>query len=139
MRALFVLVLCGAVCVAASFELAITEDELQESIEEAIVDPNVTSIEIDIQTGRILFEGTRKRPMTGIEDLVTMEICLDVEDGHLAVEIEGALINGLEIDESRLEVWNARIERGLDLLTGSQQGRLESVAVGSGRITLVWE
>jgi hypothetical protein len=134
---ILLLALLGSVM---AFELVITEEELQNAIEEGIVDPNVTFVEVDIATGVIHFTGIRTRPATGIEDVLTMDIYLEVgDDHHIEISVEDAMINGFGIDEGRLEIWNDRIARGIERFTGSQQGMLQRVTVGSNEIALTWE
>jgi hypothetical protein len=139
MKILYMALLASSVGIASTVELVITEDELQTSIEESVVDPCVTSVEVDILSGKVILSATRERPMNGIEDEMSMEIYLDEVDGHLSITIGNAILNGLDIGENRLAVWNDRIERGFLRLTGNLQGTLESVTIGSSRIVLVWE
>jgi hypothetical protein len=136
---LLALVIASSAFAATTIELVITEDELQEAFEESIVDPSVDSIDLDIQTDMIVLSATRMRPATGIIDEASMDIYLDVVDGHLSVTIENAQWNSITLAANRIDVWNARIQRGIERITGNSIGNLQSVEVGMNQIVLTWE
>lgn len=134
-----IIVLAATAALAAALEVVITEEQLQSSFNELTTLPNITSAEVDVRTGEIVIEITRKRPLADIEDELYMEVELGVEDGLLEVTVEEAAVNGFGMNRARIDLWNERIADAIENSYEETDGLLESVSLGNNEIVLRWE
>lgn len=120
-------------------ETSMTEASLQTEITAAIADPLIQSVTVDLQSGYILASGERKRLNSDQTDTLTFRLDLGVSDGHLTAVISNAQIDGVPVEQARVDLWNERIA---NRLTHAGQRRanstLQSVTVSSDSVSMVW-
>jgi hypothetical protein len=120
-------------------ESSMTEEALQTEILAAIADPLIQSVTVDLQSGYILVSGERKRLNSDQTDSLTFRLDLGVSDGHLTAVVSNAQIDGVPVEQARVDLWNERIATRL---TRAGQRRanssLQSVTVSNDSVTMVW-
>jgi hypothetical protein len=115
------------------------ESSIQEAIDEAIVDPLIKNITVDLREGYIFVTADRERFDGSATDTMTFRLDLGVGEGHLTASVSDVKVNGEPVDEDRVELWNERIANRLERMARRfPNSTLESLSIGGDLLTTVW-
>ncbi len=121
-------------------ETTITQQELQDAINASIADPLIQELSVSLQSGYALVTGKRQRLNDASRtDSLSFRLDLGVRDGQLAATVSNALLDGVSIEQNRVDHWNQTIaSRILILGKKSPDSSLQSVQVSTDAITMSW-
>lgn len=121
-------------------ENTISQQELQEAISAAVADPLVKELTVTLKTGYILVSGTRERLNDSSKtDTLSFRIDLGVRDGQLTTSISNATLDGIPIEQNRVDHWNTTIANRIANLGGrNANSALKSVSITPGAVTMTW-
>jgi hypothetical protein len=121
-------------------ETTISQQQLQTAITAAIADPLIKELNISLQSGYILVSGTRERLNDSSKtDMLSFRLDLGVRDGQLTSTISNALLDGIAIEQNRVNHWNETIANRIAILGArNQNSKLKSVAITPSAATMVW-
>lgn len=121
-------------------ETSITQDELQAAITAAIADPLITELNVSLQSGYALVNGTRQRLNDPSKsDTLSFRLDLGVSNGQLTATVSEALLDGRPMEQSRVDHWNETIASRL-LIAGKKNpnSSIQSVSITPGAVTMIW-
>jgi hypothetical protein len=121
-------------------ETSITQAELQSAITAAIADPLITELNVSLQSGYALVDGTRQRLNDASKsDTLSFRLDLGMSNGQLTATISKALLDGQPIEQNRIDHWNETIASRI-LIVGKKNpnSSLQSVQVTPEAVTLTW-
>ncbi len=121
-------------------ETTINQQELQDVITASIADPLIQELTASLQSGYILVNAERQRLNDASKtDNMSFRLDLGVNSGQLTATISNALIDGIAIEQDRLDHWNETIaSRILILGKKNPNSSLQSVNVTSEAVTMTW-
>ena len=121
-------------------ETTISQQELQEVITASIADPLIKELTASLQSGFVLVSGTRERLNDpGKTDTLSFRLDLGVSNGQLTSSISNAQLDGVPIEQNRVDHWNETIANRLALLgQKNQNSTLESVSITPDSVTMTW-
>lgn len=121
-------------------ETVITQQEIQEAINEGIADPLIQELTVTLQSGYILVSGARQRLNDPSKtDMLSFRLDLGVDNGQLTAAISNAQFDGFTVEQNRLDVWNAAIANRIAALgQKSPNSTLKSVNVTPSAVTMIW-
>ena len=125
---------------SATVETSITQQELQEVISSSIADPLMQELTASLQPGYISVTGTRQRLNDASKtDTLGFRLDLSVSNGQLIASVSNAQIDGIAIDQARVDNWNQTIANRLSNFGGDQRNAtLQSVSITPEIVTLTW-
>lgn len=146
---LIVLVLFTSACKAnvsrnddGSFavETTISQQELQEVISSSIADPLVTNVTASLQQGYISVSADHQRLNDASKtDTLSFRLDLSVNDGQLTASITDAQIDGVAIEQNRVDNWNQTIANRLSNFGERRENAaLQSVSITPEVVTMTW-
>jgi hypothetical protein len=121
-------------------ETTITQQELQEAITAAIADPLVKNVTVSLQSGYVLASGEHQRLNDASKtDTLGFRLDLGVSNGQLTAAISNAQIDGIAIEQNRVDNWNQTLANRLSNI-GKTQGNatLQSVSITPDIVTMTW-
>lgn len=121
-------------------ETSISQQELQEVISSSIADPLVQELNVSLQSGYVLVTGTRQRLNDASKtDSMSFRLDLSVSNGQLTASVSNAEIDGVVIEQNRVDNWNQTIANRLSNFGGrSENATLQSVNVTPESVTMTW-
>jgi hypothetical protein len=121
-------------------ETSVSQQELQEAISSAIADPLVQDLTVSLQSGYVLVNGTRQRLNDSSKtDSMSFRLDLSVSNGQLTAAVSNAEIDGVAIEQNRVDNWNQTIANRLSSFGGrSENATLQSVSVTPENVTMTW-
>lgn len=124
----------------ASVETTISQQEVQDAVSAAIADPLVQNVTVSLQSGYVLVTGERQRLNDSSRtDTLSFRLDLGVSDGHLTATISNALLDGVALDQVRVDEWSARISNRLAQIgQHSERPSLQAVNVSPEAVTMTW-
>ena len=152
-KQLVFLVLLGAVILSAckanvsrnddgsvTVETSITQEQLQEVISSAIADPLVQELTVTLQNGYVSVIGVRQRLNDASKtDAMSFRLDLGVNNGELTASISDAQIDGIAIEQNRVDNWNQSIANRISMIGGgNRNATLQSVSVTPEQVTMTW-
>ena len=123
-----------------TMETAVTQEQIQETISSAIADPLIQDLTASLQNGYVSVSGTRQRLNDpGKTDTMSLRLDLRVSNGQLTASISDAQIDGVDIEQNRVDNWNQTIANRLSNFGGrSENATLQSVAITPEQVTMTW-
>ena len=123
-----------------TMETAVTQEQIQETISSAIADPLIQDLTASLQNGYVSVSGTRQRLNDpGKTDTMSLRLDLGVSNGQLTASISDAQIDGVDIEQNRVDNWNQTIANRLSNFGGrSENATLQSVAITPEQVTMTW-
>jgi hypothetical protein len=121
-------------------ETTITQDELQTAITASIADPLITELNVSLESGYALVNGTRQRLNDPSKsDILSFRLDLGVSNGQLTATISDAQLDGKPMDQDRIDHWNETIASRI-LIMGKKNpnSSLQSVNVTPEAVTMTW-
>jgi len=121
-------------------ETTISQKELQQVITASIADPLVTGVTVSLQSGYVLVSGERKRLNDNSRtDTLSFRLDLAARNGQLVSTISNALLDGIAIEQNRVDLWNQKIANRLALFGGKHEnGTLKSLTITPSTVTMTW-
>lgn len=118
----------------------ISQSELQEVISSSIADPLVTNVTVTLQSGYVLVSADHQRLNDSSKtDTLSFRLDLSVSDNQLVASISNAQIDGIAIEQNRVDNWNQTIANRLSNWGGrSENASLQSVSVTPENVTMTW-
>jgi hypothetical protein len=120
-------------------ESSMTEESLQDVLEDAIADPLTRNFTADLHNGYVLVTSERERVMSDEVDTLTFRLDLGVSEGHLTATVSDAQLNDQPLEEERVEIWNERIAAKLERSgRRNPNSTLQSVTISDDAVTMTW-
>ena len=124
-----------------TIETTISQQELQEAITASIADPLIKELNVSLQSGYVLVTGQRQRLNDASKtDNLTFRLDLGVNNGQLTATISNAQLDGVPVEQNRLDHWNQTIASRLVILgKKNPNSSLESVNVTPEAVSMTWK
>jgi hypothetical protein len=121
-------------------ETSITQQELQDVISSSITDPLIKDLTASLQSGYVLVSGTRERLNDSSKtDTLSFRLDLGVNNGQLTTSISNAQLDGVAIEQNRVDNWNQTIANRIALIGNSRgNSTLKSVSITTSQVTMTW-
>ena len=121
-------------------ETTISQQELQEVISSSIADPLVTNVTASLQQGYISVSADHQRLNDASKtDTLSFRLDLSVNNGQLIASITDAQIDGVAIEQNRVDNWNQTIANRLsNFRERRENAALQSVSITPEVITMTW-
>ena len=123
-----------------SVKTEITQEQLQEVITSSIADPLVKDVTVSLQSGYVLVSGERQRLNDASKtDSLTFRLDLFVSNGQPAATITDAKIDGVAIEQNRVDNWNQTIANRLSNFGGrNENATLQAISVTPESVSMTW-
>ena len=121
-------------------ETSITQQQLQEVISSSIADPLIKDLTVSLQSGYVLASGTRERLNDPSKtDTLSFRLDIGVSNGQFTTTISNAQLDGVPMEQNRVDHWNETIANRLSML-GSKKSNstLKSVVITPETVTMTW-
>lgn len=121
-------------------ETTISQQELQDVISASIADPLIKELTVSLQSGYVLVSGTRERLNDSSKtDTLNFRLDLGVSNGQLTSSISDAQLDGVPIEQSRVDHWNETISNRIAILGNKNpNSTLQSVVITPNAVTMTW-
>ncbi len=121
-------------------ETTISQQELQDVISNSIADPLVTNVTVSLQQGYVSVSADHQRLNDASKtDTLSFRLDLSVSNGQLAASITDAQIDGIAIEQNRVDNWNQTIANRLSNFgKRSEKATLQSVSITPEIVTMTW-
>lgn len=121
-------------------ETTLSQRELQDAITASIADPLITEMTVSLQSGYALVNGERQHLNDASKtDKLSFRLDLGVSNGQLTATISTALLDGIPIEQNRVDHWNQTIASRIIILgKKNPNSSLQSVVVTSEAVTMTW-
>ena len=121
-------------------ETTVSQQELQEAITASIADPLIQEINVSLQSGYILVTGQRQRLNNpGKSDTLAFRLDLGMSGGQLTASVSNAQLDGVPVEQNRVDHWNQTIANRIALLGKKHpDGSLKSVVISPSAVTMTW-
>ena len=125
---------------SVTVETSVTQEQLQEVISSSIADPLIQDLSVSLQNGYVSVTGTRQRLNDSSKtDTMRFRLDLGVSNGELTVSISDAQIDGIAIEQNRVDNWNQTIANRIAMIGGgNRNATLQSVSVTPEQVTMTW-
>ena len=121
-------------------QTTINQPELQTAITASIADPLIKDLTVSLQSGYVLVTGQRQRLNDASKtDTLTFRLDLGVSNGQLTATISNAQLDGVQVEQNRVDHWNQTIASRLVILgKKSPNGSLQAVSVAPEAVHIDW-
>ncbi len=121
-------------------ETTVTQQELQEVISASIADPLVTNVTVSLQSGYVSVSADHQRLNDAAKtDTLSFRLDLFVNNSQLIASITDAQIDGVAIEQNRVDNWNQTIANRLSNFgERSETATLQSVSITPEAVTMTW-
>ena len=121
-------------------ETTISQQELQDVISNSIADPLATNVTVSLQQGYVSVSADHQRLNDATKtDTLSFRLDLSVSNGQLVASVTDAQIDGIAIEQNRVDNWNQTISNRLSNLgKRSEKATLQSVSVTPEIVTMTW-
>lgn len=121
-------------------ETMISQQVLQEVITASIADPLIKDLTVSLQSGYVLVSGERQRLNDATKtDTLNFRLDLGASNGQLTSSISNAQLDGVAIEQNRIDLWNQTIANRLALLgQKNENSTLQSVNITPDNVTMIW-
>ena len=122
-------------------ETKISQQELQQVITSSISDPLVKNVTVSLQTGYVLVSGEHQRLNDSSKtDSLTFRLDLSASDGQLTAKITDAKIDGVSIEQNRVDNWNQAIANRISNFSKKTgKATLQTVSITPESVTMTWK
>lgn len=122
-------------------ETTISQQEMQEAITASIADPLIRELNVSLQSGYVLVTGQRQRLNDASKtDTLTFRLDLGISNGQLTATISNAQLDGVPVEQNRVDHWNQTIASRLVILGKKRpNSTLEAVNVTSEAVSMTWK
>ncbi|MFN8401700.1 MAG: hypothetical protein U0X74_16935 [Anaerolineales bacterium] len=121
-------------------ETSVTQAQLQEIISSSIADPLIKSLTVTLQQGYVSVTGERERLNDASKtDTMSFRMDLGVSNGELTASISDAQIDGVSIEQARVDHWNQTIaNRIANIGSRNENAKLQSVSITPEEVLMTW-
>lgn len=121
-------------------ETTIGQQELQDAITASIADPLVRELTVSLQSGYVLVAGTRERLNNPDKtDALNFRLDISASNGQLVAAISNAQLDGVPIEQNRVDHWNQSIaNRIASLGQKNPNSTLKLVSIAPTAVTMTW-
>jgi hypothetical protein len=121
-------------------ETSITQQELQDVISASIADPLIKELSVSLQSGYVLVSGTRERLNDpGKTDTLSFRLDLGASNGQLTTAISNAQLDGVPMEQNRIDHWNETIANRLSMIGNKNpNSTLKSIVISPESVTMTW-
>lgn len=121
-------------------ETSVTQSQLQEIISSSIADPLIKSLTVTLQQGYVSVVGERERLNDASKiDTISFRMDLGVSNGELTASISDAQIDGVAIEQARVDHWNQTIaNRITNIGSRNENAKLQSVSITPEEVLMTW-
>ncbi len=125
---------------SVTVETSVTQEQLQEVISSSIADPLIQELTVTLQNGYVSVIGVRQRLNDASKtDAMSFRLDLGVNNGELTASISDAQIDGIAIEQNRVDNWNQTIANRIAMISGgNRNATLQSVSVAPEQVTMTW-
>ncbi len=125
---------------SVTVETSVTQEQLQEVISSSIADPLVQELTVSLQNGYVSVTGVRQRLNDASKtDEMSFRLDLGVSNGELTASVSDAQIDGIAIEQNRVDNWNQTIANRISMIDGgNRNATLQSVSVTPEQVTMTW-
>jgi hypothetical protein len=118
----------------------ISQQELQDAINASIADPLITQLTASLESGYVLVTGERQRlNNTSKTDSLSLRLDLGVSNGQLTATISNATLDGVPIEQIRVDHWNQTIASRIVILgKKNPNSSLQSVNISPDAVMMTW-
>lgn len=118
----------------------ISQQELQDVISGSIADPLITNVTVTLQQGYVSVSANPQRLNDASKtDTLSFRLDLSVNNGQLAASITDAQIDGIAIEQNRVDNWNQTIANRLSNFGQKRENAtLQSVTITPEAVTMTW-
>ena len=122
-------------------ETTISQQELQEVISSSIADPLVKNVTVSLQSGYVLVSGERQRLNDASKtDTLSFRLDLSASSGQPSATITNAQVDGVPIEQNRVDNWNQTIANRLAKFSKrSEKATLQDISVTPESVTMSWK
>ena len=123
-----------------SVETSVTQAQLQEIISSSIADPLIKSLTVTLQQGYVSVIGERERLNDASKtDSMSFRLDLGVSNGELTASISDAQIDGVSIEQNRVDHWNQTISNRIaNIGSRNENAQLQSVSITPEQVLMTW-
>jgi len=147
---LFLVVLLSAACTrnvvrnddgSIVVETKISQQELQQVITSSISDPLVKNVTVSLQTGYVLVSGEHQRLNDSSKmDSLSFRLDLSASNGQLTAKVTDAKIDGVSIEQNRVDNWNQAIANRISNFSKKTgKATLQTVSITPESVTMTWK
>lgn len=121
-------------------ETTASQQQLQDAVTAAIADPLIKDVTVSLQSGYVLVSGVRERLNDpGKTDALSFRLDLGVSNGQLTASISDAQLDGVPLEQSRVDHWNQSLaNRIANLGQRNPNSTLKSVSITPAAVTMTW-
>lgn len=121
-------------------ETTISQAELREVVTASIADPLVKEVTVSLQSGYVLVSGERQRLNDNTRtDILSFRLDLGANNGQLTSTISNAQLDGIAVEQARVDLWNQRMANRLAILgQKNRNSTLESLSITPDAISMTW-
>ena len=121
-------------------ETTISQQELQDIISASIADPLIKDLTVSLQSGYVLVSGIRERLKDPSKtDTLSFRLDLGVSNGQLTSTISDAQLDGVPIEQNRVDHWNETISNRLAMLGNKNPNNtLKFVVITPESVSMIW-
>ena len=121
-------------------ETSVTQAQLQEIISSSIADPLIKSLTVTLQQGYVSVIGERERLNDASKtDTMSFRLDLGVSNGELTASITDAQIDGVAIEQARVDHWNQTISNRIaNIGSRNENAQLQSVSITPEEVLMTW-
>jgi hypothetical protein len=121
-----------------TIETTVSQEDLQDVITASIADPLVKDVTVSFQQGYVLVSGERARLNDNSRtDTLSFRFDMGVANGQLTTLISDAKLDGIPIEQDRVDLWNERINNRL-ARQPQRNTTLQSLLITPEAITMAW-
>ena len=121
-------------------ETTVSQQKLQETITASIADPLIKELAVSLQSGYALVSGKRQRLNDASKmDTLSFRLDLSASHGQLTALISNAQLDGIAIEQNRVNNWNQTISNRLaNIAKTNKNSTLQSVSITPDIVTMIW-
>lgn len=121
-------------------ETSVTQAQLQEIISSSIADPLIKSLTVTLQQGYVSVVGERERLNDASKiDTISFRMDLGVSNSELTASISDAQIDGVAIEQARVDHWNQTIaNRIANFGSRNENAKLQAVSITPEEVLMTW-
>jgi len=126
--------------VSLSVDTTVSQQELQDAVTASIADPLIKDLTVSLQSGYILVTGQRQRLNDSSKtDTLNFRLDLGVSNGQLTATISNATLDGVPVEQNRVDHWNQTIASRIVIIGKKRpNSNLQSVNITTEAVSMSW-
>src|SRR6185369_4612042 len=121
-------------------ETSISQQELQQAVSASLADPLIRNVTASLQSGYVLVSGDRERLNDKTKtDALSFRLDLGASNGQLTSSISNAQIDGIVVEQNRVDLWNETIANRLSAIgKKNENSSVQSVSITPDAVKITW-